>query len=343
MSKRVRWGVLGTARIATRHVIPAMQRGEWSEVAAIASRDHGKAERVAAKMSIAKAYGSYEELLADPEIEAVYNPLPNHLHAPWSIRAVEAGKHVLCEKPVALSAAECQSLISARDRSGMLVGEAFMVRSHPQWLRARELAQSGEIGEMHSVVTVFSYLNRDPGNIRNVPEYGGGALMDIGCYPIFISRFLFGEEPLRVGATMERDPAFGIDRLTSAVMEFHSGQSIFTCSTQLVQYQRVQILGSHGRIEIEIPFNAPADRPCRLFVDVGGDVLGGTTRIEEIPVSNQYGEQGDRFSRAIRAGGQLPVPLENSLGNMAVIDAVARAARTGEFETLRTGRVGRLG
>jgi predicted dehydrogenase len=333
MSKRVRWGVLGTARIATHDVIPAMQRGEWPEIVAIASRDHSKAKRVAAELGIPKSYGSYEELLADPQVEAVYNPLPNHLHTPWSIRAAEAGKHVLCEKPVALIVAECRSLITARDRAGVLVGEAFMVCTHPQWLRARELVQSGEIGEMRSIVTSFGYFNRNPEDIRNVQEYGGGALMDIGCYAIFISRFLFGEEPLRVRAVMERDPEFGIDRLTSAVIEFSSGQSIFTCGTQLVQYQRVQILGSLGRIEIEIPFNAPPDRPCRLFVDVGGDKFGTTTRIEEIPASNQYGIQGDGFSRAIRKGGEVAVPLENSLLNMAVIDAIVRAARTGAFET----------
>ncbi len=343
MTKRVRWGVVGTARIATRRVIPAMQRGEWTEVAAIASRDRAKAERVAGETGIGKAYGSYEELLADPEIEAVYNPLPNHLHVPCSIQALEAGKHVLCEKPVALSAEECRSLISARDRSGLLAGEAFMVRSHPQWHRAKELAHSGVIGEMHSVISRFSYFNRDPENIRNIPELGGGALMDIGCYSVFISRFLFGEEPLRVASTMERDPDFGTDRLTSAVMEFRSGQSIFTCGTQLVPSQRALVLGSQGSVEIEIPFNAPEDRSCRIYVDVGGDISGETTRIEEIPAVNQYTIQGDSFSRAIRLGEEVPVPLEDSLGNMLVIEAVARAARSGRFETPQTDMQSGLG
>jgi predicted dehydrogenase len=191
MSEKVRWGVLGAAKIATVKVIPAMQRGACSEVVAIASRDLDKARRSAAELGIPKAYGSYEELLADAEIEAVYNPLPNHLHVPWSIRAAEAGKHVLCEKPIALSVAECRKLIDARDRTGVKIGEAFMVRTHPQWLRAREIVRSGEIGELRAVVVMFSYFNRDAANIRNVPEWGGGALMDIGCYPIQISRFLF--------------------------------------------------------------------------------------------------------------------------------------------------------
>ena len=332
MREKVRWGVLGVANIATRTVIPAMQRGEWSEVVAIASRDRAKAECAAGEAGISRAYGSYEELLADPEVEAVYVPLPNHLHVPWSVKAAEAGKHVLCEKPIALSAEECRSLIAARDRTGVKIGEAFMVRTHPQWLRARELARSGEVGEMRAVVSAFSYFNRDPKNIRNLPECGGGALMDIGCYPIVTSRFLFGEEPLRVQGLVERDPEFGTDRLTSAVLDFPSGQSIFTCSTQLVRYQRVQILGSRGRIEIEIPFNAPSDRPCRLFVDIGGDLFGGTTRIEEIPACDQYTIQGDCFSRAIREGGEVPVPLEDALRNMAAIEAVFRSGRTGQWE-----------
>lgn len=192
---KVRWAVLGAAKIATTKVIPAMQKGDWSEVIGIASRDLEKARRVAKQFGIPRAYGSYEEALADPEVEAIYNPLPNHLHVPWSIRAVEAGKHVLCEKPVAMGVDECRKLIAARERTGLKIGEAFMVRSHPQWLRAQELARSGEIGDLRAVMAAFSYFNRDRANIRHVPEFGGGALMDIGCYLIQISRFLFSEEP----------------------------------------------------------------------------------------------------------------------------------------------------
>jgi predicted dehydrogenase len=327
MSTKVRWGILGAAKIATQKVIPAMQRGAWSEVAGIASRDLDKARRAAADLNIPKAYGSYEELLADPEIEAVYNPLPNHLHVPWSIRAAEAGKHVLCEKPVSLSVAECRTLIAARDRTGVKIGEAFMVRTHPQWLRAREIARSGEIGDLRAVLTAFSYFNRDAANIRNVAEWGGGALMDIGCYPIQISRFLFGQEPLRVVGRLERDPEFGTDRLSSALLDFPSGQSVFTCSTQLAPYQRVQIFGTRGRVEVEIPFNAPPDRPCRLFIDNGADVFGSGIKTEELATCDQYTIQGDLFSLAVREGGEVPTPLEDSLGNMQVIEALFRSAK----------------
>jgi predicted dehydrogenase len=329
---KVEWGVLGVASIAVRKVIPGMQKGDWSEIAAIASRDARKAERAAKSLGIPKAYGSYEELLADPEIEAIYNPLPNHLHVPWSIKAAEAGKHVLCEKPLSLSVAEALTLLSVRERTGVKIGEAFMVKTHPQWLRTRELIRKGVIGELRTIAGAFSYFNRDPQNVRNNPEWGGGALMDIGCYPITTSRFIFGEEPLRVAGLIERDPDFQTDRLTSAMVEFPSGQSVFTCSTQLVPYQRMQFLGTTGRIEMEIPFNAPPDRPTRIFIDDGRDVFGGGIRIETIPICDQYMVQGDAFSRAVREGGEVPVPLEDAIANMAVIEAVFRAGESGRWE-----------
>jgi len=327
MRKKVRWGILSTARIGTAKVIPAMQRGEWSEVAAIASREPEKARQAAARLGIPKAYGSYEEMLADPDIEAIYNPLPNHMHVPWSIRAAEAGKHVLCEKPVALSLAECRTLIEARDRTGVKIGEAFMVRTHPQWLRAREIVRSGEIGDIRAAMVAFSFFNRDPKNIRNVPEWGGGALMDIGCYAIQFSRFMFGQEPARVVALIERDPDMGIDRLTSAALDFPSGQSVLTCCMQMVPYQRAQVFGTKGRVELEIPFNAPPDRPCRLWVDSGADLFGGGRRTEEFAVCDQYTIQGDLFSKAVREGGEVPTPLEDSIRNMAVIEALYRSAQ----------------
>jgi predicted dehydrogenase len=334
MSAKVRWGVLGAAKIATVKVIPAMQKGVLSEIVGIASRDLAKAQRVARDLKIPKAYGSYEELLADPEIEAVYNPLPNHLHVPWSIRAAEAGKHVLCEKPVSLTVAECRTLLDARNRTGVKIGEAFMVRTHPQWLRAREIARSGKIGDLRAVQCAFSYFNRDPANVRNVADWGGGGLMDIGCYPIQISRFLFGEEPVRVVGKIENDPDFHTDRLTSAILDFPSGQCVFTCSTQLVSYQRVQILGTRGRIEVEIPFNAPPDHLCRIFVDSGADVFGGGISIEEFPVCDQYTIQGDEFSKAVRQGGEVPTPLEDSLGNMQVIEALFQSAKSNGWVSL---------
>jgi predicted dehydrogenase len=324
--RRLRWGVLGTANIATTKVIPAMQKGSRSEVVAIASRDIDKARRAAAGLGIPKAYGSYEALLADAEVEAVYIPLPNHLHVPWSIRAAEAGKHVLSEKPVALSVAECRTLIEARDRTGVKIGEAFMVRTHPQWLRARELVRSGAIGELRAVMCAFSYYLRDRQNVRNVPEWGGGGLMDIGCYAIQGTRFLFGAEPLRVAGLLERDPDMHVDRLTSALLEFPAGQAVFTCGTQLVPYQRVQALGTTGRIELEIPFNAPPDSACRLRVDDGSDLAGASARSEEFPICDQYTIQGDLFSQAVQEGGEVPTPLEDSIRNMAVIEAVFEAA-----------------
>jgi predicted dehydrogenase len=331
--EKVRWGVLGAAAIAVKKVIPAMQRGEWSTVSAIASRDRQKAEQAARTLGIPKAYGSYEELLADSEVEAIYNPLPNHLHIPWSVKCAQAGKHVLCEKPLSLTAAEAGELLRARDRAGVKMGEAFMVRTHPQWIRARELVRAGAIGELRSIAGFFSYFNRDPANIRNIAAYGGGGLMDIGSYPIMTSRFIFGEEPRRVLGLLERDPAMKTDRLTSAVLDFPSGHAIFTCSTQLISYQRMQIFGTRGRIELEIPFNAPVDRPCRILVDDGRDLFGGGVRVEEIPACDQYTIQGDQFSRAVRQGGEVPVPLEDAIRHMAIIDAIFRSGESGRWET----------
>jgi predicted dehydrogenase len=309
-----------------------MQRSNLTEISAIASRDFSKAQKAAADLGIAKAYGSYEELIADPDIDAIYNPLPNHLHVPLSKKAALAGKHVLCEKPISLTTAEARHLISVRDRTGVKIGEAFMVHTHPQWLRAREIVRSGEIGDLRSLQSFFSYNNRDPKNIRNIPEYGGGALMDVGCYPITISRFLFEKEPLRAMGLVERDPEMGIDRLTSAILDFPGGQSVFTCSTQVVPYQKVQILGTKGRIELEVPFNAPPDQPARLYVDNGADLYGGGRRHEEFPLVDQYTTQGDAFSRAILQGGEVPTTLENALGNMAAIEAVFRSAQSGTWE-----------
>jgi predicted dehydrogenase len=317
------------ARIATRKVVPALQGSRFGQVVAIASRDHAKAAQAAAELGIPRAYGSYDALLADAEIDAVYNPLPNHLHVPWTLAALERGKHVLCEKPIALSVAEAETLVAARDRTGLKVQEAFMVRTHPQWLGVRELVRTGRIGPLRALTCTFSYFNEDPANVRHVPEFGGGALLDIGCYPVTVSRFLFESEPLRVVAALERDPRFGTDRLASALLDFGTGQATFTCATQLVPYQRVQVLGARGRIEVEVPFNAPADRPCRVLVDDGRDLLGGG--IEELAFApcDQYAIQGDLFARAILEDGAVPVPLEDSLQNTRVLEALFRSAASG--------------
>jgi predicted dehydrogenase len=327
---KIRWGVLGVAKIATTKVIPAMQRGRWSVVTAIASRDAGRARDAAAALNIPKAYGSYEALLADADIDAVYNPLPNHLHVPWTAKAAEHGKHVLCEKPIALSAAEARTLIEVRDRTGVKIQEAFMVRTHPQWVTTRTLVRERRIGDVRAMAGTFSYFNRDPSNIRNIPEFGGGGLMDIGCYLINTSRFIFGREPERVMGSIDRDPDMLVDRMASMLLDFGVGHCVGTCSTQLMPYQRMQILGTDGRIEIEIPFNAPPDRPCRILVDRRGD-LSGVEPIE-LDACDQYTIQGDLFSRAILDNTDVPSPLEDAVQNMACIEAVFRSADTGRWE-----------
>jgi predicted dehydrogenase len=331
---RVRWGVLGVASIAVRRVIPGMQKGEWSEVAAIASRDLRKAEEAARSLGIGKAYGSYEALLADPEIDAVYNPLPNDLHVPWSIKAAEAGKNVLCEKPLSVTVAEARELLAARDRTGVKIGEAFMVRTHPRWLRARELIRAGRIGQLRSISGQFSYFNRDPANIRNIRESGGGALLDIGCYPITLSRFICGEEPVRAFGDIERDPETGTDRLTSAILDFPSGQSTFTCSTQLVHFQRMEFLGTLGRMEIQYPMNPPNGEPSHILIDDGKGTAAGIA-METFEYADQFTIQGDLFSRAILENGEVPVPIEDSIRNIAVIEAVFRSAESGQWERPR--------
>jgi len=330
MSK-VKWGVLGVAKIATEKVIPAMQRGALSEIVGIASRDGARAAQAAKGLGIPKSYGSYEALLADPEIEAIYNPLPNELHVPWTEKALAAGKHVLCEKPVALDAPEAERLIAARNASGKLLAEAFMVRFHPQWIRAREIVRSGGIGEVTAIQTLFAYRLLDGGNIRNKPP-GGGGLYDIGCYAIVTARYIFGAEPIRVVAALDIDPEFGTDRLASALIEFPGGRHLtFSAGTQLAGAQRVTIAGAAGRVEVQIPFNAPIDRPTRIVIDSGVDLVGGGAKTEEFPICDQYTLQGDAFSRAVREGGKLEFPIEDAIANMRVVDACFRSAREGQW------------
>jgi predicted dehydrogenase len=330
--RRVRWGVLGAAKIAIEKVIPAMQRGQWSTVTAIASRDLAKAQAAAERVGIASTYGSYDDLLADPDIDAIYNPLPNHLHVPWTTRAAEAGKHVLCEKPIAMSADEARQLVEVRDRTGVKIQEAFMVRTHPQWIEARSLVRSGRIGELRAMLGAFSYFNDNRSNIRNIPEFGGGGLMDIGCYLINTSRFIFEREPARVMGLIDRDPALKVDRMASMMLDFDRAHLVGTCSTQMVPYQRMHLLGTRGRIDLEIPFNAPPDRPCRLFVDSGADLFGGGIETIEFDTCDQYTIQGDLFSKAILDDTEVPAPLEDAVRNMACIEAVFRSVESGMWE-----------
>ena len=324
--RNIRWGVLGVAKIATEKVIPAIQQGSRGDVVAIASRDQARANAAAAALGIPRSFGSYEALLADPDIDAIYNPLPNHLHVPLTIDAAGRGKHILCEKPIGLSSAEAARLIEVRDKTGVKVEEAFMVRTHPQWLRAMDLCQSGRLGDVRSYLAAFSYFNSDPANIRNIASIGGGGLMDIGCYLVTTSRMVFGELPRRVACIIERDPASGVDTLTSMMLDYPSGHAVGTCSTRLVSHQRVQIFGTRGRLEIEIPFNAPPDRPCRIFVDDGRDVFGTGIETIEIPTCDQYTIQADLFAQAVQQNTEVPWPLERSLENMRIIEALFKAA-----------------
>ncbi len=321
---KIRWGILSTANIGTEKVIPAMQKGAHSETIAIASRKIEKAQQVAKKLKIPKAFGSYDELLADPEIDAIYNPLPNHLHVPWSIKALEAGKHVLCEKPISLTAAEGQMLVDfAKTKPELKLMEAFMYRFHPQWQRAKQLVENGEIGELRTIQSFFSFYDENSQNIVNIKEFGGGSLLDIGCYNISLSRFIFDAEPKRVFGIVEVDPNFKVDRLVSGLLDFGNGTSTFTCSTQLPDYQRANIFGTKGRIEIEIPFNAPPDKPTKMW-------LQNENQIEEIvfDICNQYAIQGDLFSLAIINDTEVPTPIEDAVANMKVIEKIINSAKT---------------
>jgi len=329
--KKVVWGVLSTARIGTQKVLPGMQKSEWCEIRAIASRNLESARAAAKALGIPKAYGSYAELLADPDIEAIYNPLPNHLHVPLTLQAASAGKHVLCEKPVALNASEAQELEGAARQ--VLIMEAFMVRFHPQWLRVRELIAQGSIGTPRVVQMLFSYFNQDPANIRNIADIGGGALYDIGCYPIVIGRFVFGAEPQRVVALIDRDPQFQTDRLASALVDFGAGRHLsFTVSTQLAPYQRVQICGPQARIEVQIPVNAPQGARTIVTLDDGSQPGAAAAAAQTLPESDQYMLQGEAFSRAVRGEIELPYGVADAVLNMRVIDALFRSEKSGRWE-----------
>ena len=330
MKTKIRWGVLSTAKIGVVKVIPAMQQGKYCEITAIASRGLNEAKKVADSLGIPTAYGSYQELLSDPKVDAVYIPLPNHLHLEWAIKAMEAGKHVLLEKPVGLSSKQAESLIQvSKGEPQLKIMEAFMYRHHPQWQKAKELVENGQIGTLKSIQSFFSYHNVDPSNIRHNPDFGGGGLMDIGCYCISLSRFIFGKEPKRVSGFVEFDPIFKTDRMASGILDFSSGISTFTCSTQLTPFQRVNIFGDKGGIELEIPFNAPPDKPTKLW-------LHNPEKTEEITfeICDQYTIQGDLFSKAILDNTAVPTPLEDALHNMLVIEGIFKSSENGGWISL---------
>ncbi len=323
----LRWGILSTARIGRAKVIPGIQRADRCRVVAIASRDVSRGRAVAAELGIPTLHDSYEGLLADPDVDAVYIPLPNHLHAEWTIAAVRAGKHVLCEKPLAMTADDAQRMVDAARRAGVLLQEAFMYRIHPSWVAVRELVASGRIGRLTAVQSWFSYFNDDPANIRNIREFGGGALFDIGCYSVNLSRMLFGAEPTEVRASSVIDPATGVDVLTAGILEFATGLATFTCSTRVETDQRVDIYGTTGRISIGIPFNIPPDRPTQVFVTAGGDPpVAPATETLSFETADPYAVEASRFADSVLDGVQLPVEPEDAVANLRVIERIFAAA-----------------
>lgn len=328
---KVRWGIISTANIGVAKVIPGMLKSKELEVRAIASRSLPTARKWAKKLGIPVAYGSYEELLDDPEIDAIYNPLPNHLHVPLTLAAAAKGKHVLCEKPIALTAAEAETLRTAP--AGIIIAEAFMVRAHPQWQKARDLARKGKLGRLVAIQSLFTYNNVDPNNVRNMADIGGGAAYDIGCYPIVTARYIFGAEPLRVAAVIERDPNFRTDRTSSAVVDFGEGRHLtFTVSTQATPYQRVQILGTKARLEIEIPFNAPQGGAMNLYLDNGKQLADASAKRMKMPKADQYQLNGEVFSRAVRGDKALEFGLEDAIMQARTLDALFRSEVSGLWE-----------
>ena len=321
----LRWGIVSTADIGMRKVIPGIRTAARCEVVAIASRDRARAEAAASELAIGRAHGSYEDLLADPDVDAVYIPLPNHLHAEWTIAAARAGKHVLCEKPLAMTAADAERMIEACQAEGVHLMEAFMYRLHPTWEAVRELVASGRIGELRAVQSWFSYFNDDPANIRNIPEAGGGALYDIGCYSVSLSRMLFGREPVRIQGSVTRDPDMGIDVLTSGILDFPGGVATFTCSIRAEPDQRVYVYGTRGWISVEIPFNIPPDRPTRVFVTSGGEPpVRPDTEVLTFAPADPYAIQAERFAATVLDGGPVPIPPGDAVGNLRVIEELFR-------------------
>ena len=331
---KIRWGILSTANIGVKRVIPAIMSSHRGTVVAIASRDGERAARIAKQFEIPVSYPDYQSLLNDPNVDAIYNPLPNHLHVPWTIKAMEAGKHVLCEKPIALNAQEAEALTAARDRTGCHVMEAFMVRCHPQWKRVRELVYGGRIGIVRAIQSAFTFTVLDPKNVRNQAAIGGGALYDVGCYPLVTARYIFGCEPERVIAATDRDPELGVDRVTSGMLLFPQGQQVtFTSALQLAPYQRVVILGSTGRIEVRVPFTPNKDHACAIAIDTGVSLNGSSQVIEQFDALDQYALQSDLAASVFFGEQSQPFPIEDAISGMRVVDALYRSAETGRWET----------
>ena len=334
--RKVRWGIVSTAAIGMNKVTPAIMKSPHSEVVALASRDKGKAEAALRQLGIAggRAYGSYEELFADSETDAIYNPLPNHLHVPTTLAAARAGKHVLCEKPIAMSADEAAQLRDAPE--GVLIHEAFMVRHHPQWHRAREIIRSGELGRVHLVRGAFLYFNDDPSNVRNLADIGGGGLYDIGCYCVISGRYLFEAEPQRVVALVDRDPTVRTGRPASDIADFGGGRQLsFVCGTQSSGRQSVEVFGDKASLEIVIPFNAPADEKTAILVGSGGPMDRSLYRREILPAIDQYTAQAEAFALAVLGEQPLPYGVDDAVLQMRVLDAIFRSEKSGGWEAVR--------
>jgi predicted dehydrogenase len=333
----LRWGVLSTASIAREKVIPGIQRADRCRVVAIASRDAARASDVARELSIPTVHGSYEALLGDSNVDAVYIPLPNHLHAEWAIAAARAGKHVLCEKPLALTSDDAERMVAVAEAEGVRLMEAFMYRLHPSWVAVRELVASGRIGKLMSVQSSFSYFNDDPTNIRNIQAAGGGALYDIGCYCVNLSRMLFAGEPTRVEGSILRDPASGVDILAAGLLEFEGGAATFTCSTRAEDDQQVHVYGTEGRLSIGIPFNIPPDRPTHIYLTHGGDPpVAPATQTITFETADPYSVEAASFAGAILDGGPTPVPPEDAVANLRVIEQLLRSGMR-DATTVTTG------
>ena len=331
--KELSWGVLGASTFAIEHMIPALQQTKGVRVHAVASRELAKAEAVAEQFGLAQAYGDYEALLADPAIDVIYNPLPNHLHVPWTAKAARAGKHVLCEKPIALDAAEAAQLIAVRNETGVQIQEAYVVIHHPQWQRARELVRTGRIGRVQAIQGWFSFTLEDRDNYRNKREMGGGPLLDIGVYPLLTGRYIFEAEPLRAFASIERDPASGVDVLTSAMLAFPTGILTFTCAMRLVFHQHMAIHGTEGRIELPEPFAQHHTRSARISILGPRDIWAPINEeVETLERVNQYVPQAERFCAAVRGEAPPAFPLEESVKMMRTLDALARSGESGRWE-----------
>ena len=332
--KKVRWGILSTANIGVAKVIPGMRKSHYVDVTAIASRDLAAAQRVAGSIGIDKAYGSYEDLLADPDIDAIYNPLPNHLHVPLTLQAARAGKHVLCEKPMSLNAAEIDQLKEVEGKVHIM--EAFMVRHSLQWNTARDQIRAGDLGGAPQMIqSFFSYNNQDPLNIRNKVEWGGGGLMDIGCYPIVAGRFFFEAEPVRVIGLFTRHAEFGTDIISGGLLDFGNGRQLtFSVSTGLARAQQLVVWGSEARLIVPVPYNAQPDVPNVFAINDGSQLDGSSAELFAMDVSDQYTRMSEDFSRAVLGEIPLPYGLDDARANMRIIDALFRSEKTGAWETV---------